>query len=253
MIQSRAYKIIFLSLTLIHATPVSYSIAQVMQSTGYRMQLDSINIGGGESSSASYSLSDTAGEIGTGYSSGSAYGMHAGFQQVNEGTFIALSSPSDLTLSSVSGLVGGSSEGTIAWQVTTDNGAGYTMSIQSSTSPALASGGDSFADYTPAGNDPDYNFSIGSTESEFGFSPEGTDIVSVYKDNGSVCNTGTSDTQSKCWTSFSTTPKTVMQKLTANHPGGSTNTIRVRAEAGVDRMQPSGIYTAELTVTATML
>lgn len=42
--------------------------AQVMQSTNYQIQSDSINIGGGFSSSSNYAVESTVGEVGTGKS-----------------------------------------------------------------------------------------------------------------------------------------------------------------------------------------
>jgi hypothetical protein len=228
-------------------------VAQVMSGSSYQIESDSINIGGADSSSTNYQLSDTVGEVGTGYSDGTSYGMHAGYQQLKTDFYLSLSTPSDLALSSISGFTGGNSEGTVTWQVTTDNPAGYTLSVSANTSPALTSSTSSFADYTPSGSDPDYNFSIANTDSEFGFTPEGTDVTSTYKDNGSACNTGSGETQGKCWTNFSTTPKTIMQRGSSNHASGSSATVRVRAEAGSNHFQPSGSYQAQLTVTAITL
>ena len=42
---------------------LSIGFAQVMQSTSYRIQSDSINFGGGFSSSTNYNLESTGGEI----------------------------------------------------------------------------------------------------------------------------------------------------------------------------------------------
>jgi hypothetical protein len=141
----------------------------------------------------------------------------------------------------------------MVWTVTTDNIAGYTMNIKSNNSPALASATDSFTDYTPAGADPDYNFSIVSTISAFGFSPEGADASTRFKDNGSSCNTGTGETVAKCWDGLSTTPKTVFQRSTSNQPSGSVTTVRFRAETGANHIQQAGNYTAPIVVTAITL
>ncbi len=55
--------------------------AQVMQSPHYSMQEESVNFGGGNSKSASYSAEDTAGEVATGYSASADQTVHAGYQQ----------------------------------------------------------------------------------------------------------------------------------------------------------------------------
>ncbi len=226
--------------------------ADYMQSSTYKIQSDSLNIGGADGSSSNYKLNDTLGELGTGDSNSTNYYMHAGYWQMGESS-IAISSPTDLVMSSMAGLSGGSSEGTMSWVVTTDNTAGYTMSIASSTTPAMKSAVDSLADYTPAGSDPDFNFNNASTSSSFGFSPEGSETISRFKDNGSVCNTGTLETTDKCWDGLSTTPKVVAGNNTSNIPSGSTATVRFRAETGADHIQTSGQYNVTIIATATTL
>lgn len=223
-----------------------------MGSSTYKIDTDSINFGGVNSSSSNYKLDDTLGEVATGDSNSSNYYMHAGYWQM-QSSYIAISSPSDLVMSSMSGLSGGSSEGVISWNVTTDNTAGYSMSIASSTIPALKSPLDSLSDYTPAGVDPDYDFNNPSNDSSFGFSPEGTEASPRFLDNGSACNTGTLETTYKCWDGLSTTPKIFAGSTTANQPSGSTVSIRLRAESGVDHIQTSGQYNVTIIVTATTL
>ena len=227
--------------------------AQVMQSGTYKMMSDSINAGGEDvSSSSNYMLGDTLGEIGTGDSNSANYFLHAGFWQMQQ-SYIAISSPSDLYLTSIGGIDGEASEGTISWQVTTDNFAGYSMSIKSTTTPALTSLEDSFADYTPSGADPDYTFSIASTTSAFGFSPEGVDTSTRFLDNGLICNTGSGEVSAKCWDGLSTSPKTIFQRTTSNHPGGSATVVRFHAESGSGHIQISGDYAAPIIVTAITL
>jgi hypothetical protein len=124
------------------------------------------------------------------------------------------------------------------------------MSIYSSTNPTLESTTDFFSDYTPAGDNPDYNFINASDNSSFGFSPEGTEVTSRYKDDGLTCNTGgLSEHSGKCWDGLSTTPKVVAGSTTSNIPDGSTATIRFRAESGIGHIQTSGQYNATITVT----
>lgn len=238
------------SLTLL--IPIHLLTAQVMQGTNYRIQSDSVNFGGGDSGSANYGLQGTGGEIGTGDSSSANYALRAGFQQM-DGSFISISSPGNIALDPISGLAGGSSEKTAAWTVTTDDPAGYSLTVNTTTSPALKSADDSFADYAPSGADPDYTFSVSSANSAFGFTPEGTDVSTRYKDNGSACNTGSSETSGKCWDGFSTTPKAIANRASSNQPSGTSTTLRVRAESGSSHMQTAGNYSATLVVTATAL
>lgn len=223
-----------------------------MQSSTYKIQFDTLNFGGVSSSSSQYKINDSLGEVGTGDSNSSTYYMHAGYWQMDNSS-ISITTPSDLALSSFSGLSGGGSEGTVTWNVLTDNIAGYSISIAASTSPALKSSSDSFADYSPSGANPDYNFTNLASNSSFGFSPEGVDISSKYKDNGSSCNIGSLDTLSKCWDGLSTTPKTIGGSTVGNMPLGTDSTVRFRAESGSSHIQTSGAYSATITVTAVTL
>ena len=247
------YSAIFSSLIIFSILcPWNNIIAETMGSTTYKIQSDSVNIGGGDSNSDTYNLSDTMGESGTGDSSSANYNMHAGFWQM-QSSYLAISSPSDLSLSAIGGLSNQASEGTMSWTVITDNPAGYTMSIASTTTPSLKSAYDSFSDYTPASSNPDFEFNNLSTSSSFGFSPEGTEASDRFKDNGSVCGTGSNETEGKCWDGLSTTPKVMAGSSTPNHPSGSTVSARLRAETGADHIQTSGDYTVTIIVTAATL
>lgn len=227
-------------------------LADYMQSATYSIQSDSVNFGGVESSGTAYKVNDTLGEIGTGDSNSLNYYMHAGFWQM-QSSYIAISSPTDLVMTSMSGLSGGSSEGTMSWTVTTDNAAGYTMSIASSTTPALKSAVDSLDDYTPATSDPDFDFTNDPSTSSFGFSSEGSDVINRFKDNGAQCNAGTLETSAKCWDGLSTTPKVIAGSTTSNIPSGSIVTARFRAESGANHIQTSGQYNVTIIATATTL
>lgn len=233
---------------LLSAGFVSHSWAQ-MSGTNYKIPVDSINIGGQQGSSASYDLLDTTGEVGTGDSASSSYGINAGFIAA-QAVYLAISTASDVTMSpAIAGISGGTGSGSTVWTVTTDNAAGYTLSIRADTTPALRSATSSFADYTPTGVNPDYNWGIAVADSEYGFTPEGTDIIQRYKDNGSSCNVGSGDTADRCWDALTTSDQPVAQRTSGNHPSGTTTAVKMQAEAGSNRIQPSGTYTATITVT----
>lgn len=57
------------------------ALAQVMSSGSYQIQNDSVNVGGGNSTSSSFILEDTTGEAGTGRSSSASFKLDAGYQQ----------------------------------------------------------------------------------------------------------------------------------------------------------------------------
>ena len=185
-----------------------------------------------------------------GESSSATYSLKAGYQQMQE-VYIALSGFSAVTLSpSIPGITGGLSNGSTTVTVTTDSVSGYELQVSASQSPALQKGGDSIADYTPAGAVPDFNFTTGATDSHLGYSPEGADITLRFRDATGVCGVGSGDTTLSCWEGLSTTARTVASRTSANHPNGSTTTLNFRVGVGGSVFQPSGIYTATTTITA---
>lgn len=246
------WKTSYIFLLLIIALPL-LSFGAAMQSTNFQIESDSINVGGTENSiSSNYKLSDTVGEIGTGNSTSTSYNLYAGYRNMT-GAYVAISAPADVTMSpSINGLTGGTSNGSAAWTTTTDAPGGYSLTVKVSTNPALQSGNDSFADYTPSGA-PDLTFSAAAADSEFGFTPEGNDIVQKYKDNGSSCNTGSSDTADSCWYNFSTADETIAQSTGGNSPTGTVTTLKMRSQSGTSHIQTNGTYTATVTATATAL
>ncbi|MEK7552690.1 MAG: hypothetical protein AAB505_01115, partial [Patescibacteria group bacterium] len=223
--------------------------AEVSSSTNYRLQADSLNFAGLLSTSTNYRIEDTLGEIGTGTSSSATYRIRAGYQNML-GSSIAISAPSDLTLSTLGSGTGGQSSGSVAWTVTTDNEAGYTLALRADASPALRSSGGSFDDYTPAGAVPDYSWSAAAGGAEFGFSPEGSDVASRYLDNGVICGTGSGETTDRCWDGLSTSNQTVSNRTSANTPSGTVTTVKLQAEITAGRNQTAGSYSTTLTATA---
>lgn len=245
--------ILIMATTAIVSIPFLVS-AYVMGSGTYRMDTDSLNSAGTSfSTSSSYSLGSTLGEFGTGFSSSSAYRMSAGYWTPDD-TYISISSSVDANLGAVSGLLGGIGNASSTWTVTTNNSAGYALSVVSGTYPALKAPAAGIDDYVTAGADPDYAFSIPASDARFGFTPEGIHITSRFKDNGSACNTGSGDTADACWDGFATTSKTVSSGSISNHPSGTPTTLKYRVQIGSGKIQDSSpSYEASITVTATAL
>ena len=226
--------------------------AYVSSSTNFRMEYDSLNSEGGLGSSDNFNLEDTMGEDAIGISDSANFKLKAGFQHMRE-VNLSISNPGDVTMSpSIGGITGGVSNGSMAWTVTTDNPGGYTLSVKADASPALASATSSFANYTPTDNNvPDFEWSVASSASEFGFSPESTDLVAKFKDNGfNTCASGSSQTPDKCWYNFKTTNETIGQSTSRNDPSGTITTFKLKAESGSSHFQLEGNYTANITATA---
>ncbi len=224
----------------------------VMTSGSYKIELDSINTGGNFSTSTTYWVEDSLGEVATGKSNSTSYILDQAGYQMTDNT-ISITSPGDVTLSSLGGVSGGTSSGSATWKVTTGNPGGYVLYVNSGTNPALKYNDAFFANYTRAGANPDFTFSVAGSDSEFGFSPEGDHISTRFKDDGVSCNTGTSDASDMCWDAFSTTPEVIAGTSVQNSPSGTDTTIKFRAFIGSNKIQDSGTYTATITVTALAL
>lgn len=250
----KQYLISIISILALCLFSITVVDAYVASSSNYRIEADSLNFGGSLSTSSNYSLQDTLGDIGSGTSTGSIFNLSAGYQSMQVDTYVSVTSPTDLSLSpTINGVAGGASTGSTTWTVTTNNFDGYTMSVKASTSPALTSGSNSFADYVPSYTDPDFTWNVPSGTSYFGFSPEGDEIISRYKDDGSSCNSGSLDTADKCWDGFSTTAKTVSSRSSNNLPSGSETKIKFQAEVDELKIQQMGTYEAEIIVTVLAL
>ena len=70
--------VLFVFVGLLFPYPV---FSQIMESSSYQMQFDSVNVGGELSTSTSYTLEDTAGEVATGRLNSSSYILRDGYQQ----------------------------------------------------------------------------------------------------------------------------------------------------------------------------
>ena len=228
-------------------------LAYVASSSNYRIQSDSINVGGTRQTSTSYISEDTIGEIATGDSTSTSYRLKAGYQQMQE-TYIAISvSPDEVVMSpDIGGITGGQSNGSTTATVITDSASGYSLSVRSSASPALATSSYSFADYTPAvAETPDYSWSIVSSTSSFGFTPYGSDTVTKYRYIGTACNqSGGAANADTCWYGFSTSNETIASSYSSNHPTGTGTTVELKAESGIEHVQEQGIYEATIISTA---
>lgn len=230
-----------------------------MGSGTYRMQESSINVGGMENqTSTSYQLRETIGEVGTGISTSSSYKLFGGFQQMEEVYISVGLSTTTLQMSpDIPGVTGGTSSGSLLATATTDSSSGYSMSVKGSTSPAMKceSGGcdpalDEFSDYTPeTPGTPDFDWSVASSEAEFGYTCEGGDIVQKFLDDGASCDTGSTDTPDACWYNFSTSNQTISKSYSSNQPNGTQTTVKFKAESGPQNNQTSGNYSGVITVT----
>lgn len=237
-------------LTILCISVLSVSVAQVRTSPTYQLQSDSINFGGGLSTSTNYSLESTAGEVASGDSDSSSYRLRAGYQQMQE-VFLSITDASDVTLlPAIGGLTGGTSNGSTSVVVLTDSPSGYELTISAESSPAMQNDSYSIADYVST-VDPaaDFSFVTTASDAQFGFSPEGDDIVVAFKDNGGTCGVGGLDTILSCWQGLSTSEIVIAQGA-SNQPSGATTTLNFRVGVGSSAGVILGTYIATTTLTA---
>lgn len=222
--------------------------AQVMQSSSFQIESDSVNFGGGLASSTNYQAEDTLGEIATGRSDSSSFSLRAGYQQMQE-VYIAMSAAPDVVMSSgIGGITGGTSTGSTTVTVTTDNLAGYQLSISAENSPAMQDGTNTIADYDDEGT-PDFSFLTQPTDAHLAYTPEGVDVVDGFKDNGALCGVGSLETADACWDGLTTSPVAIASGLASNHPSGATTTVKFQVGIGSSVNQPEGVYVATTTLT----
>ncbi len=241
-----------LVLTVIVCSVLSLSDAQVMNSSNFSIERDSINFGGGYSSSTNYQQESTFGEVGTGRSSSTNFRLDAGYQQMGT-SYISLSLIGDVTLGPSLGLAGGTATGSTYFIVTTDNRLGYRATLEASAAPAMQSAFGVIANYVPGTGDPDFSFTTNSDQAHFGFTPEGPDIADRFRDNGGLCGISTLDTGDACWDMVSTTPVEIARRATSNHPQGATTTLKFQVGIGSGAAVNAGTYVATSTVTAITL
>lgn len=126
---------IFSFLVIIYSLLVVSSVQADMSSNHYYISRDSINaFGNDNSTSANYNLSDTGGEIASGYSNSTSYSLHAGYRQFEEYRTTLNCSKEDVDLTPIR-LTGKSdlNKNYIDCTIKTNNPTGYTFRINSST------------------------------------------------------------------------------------------------------------------------
>ncbi len=236
-------------LTAVLLLALQITEAQVMNSASYQLQSDSINVGGGLSSSTNYVQESTVGEIATGPSDSTTYRLRAGYQQMQE-VFLSLSVPTDVVMDTdIGGLTGGTSNGSTTVTVITDSPSGYQLTILAENDPAMQSPDDTIADYS-AGGTPDFVFTTTASDAHFGYSPSGVDITSEFRDDGGACGTGSGDVDLACWDGLTTVARAIAESGTANQPTGATTTVNFRVGIGSSGGKLAGVYIATSTLTA---
>lgn len=226
--------------------------AYVMKSDTYRIQSDSINIGGRPQSSTNYLSEDTIGEVATSESGSSNYKIKAGYQAMQE-VYISLSSPGNINMGNIN-LSQNTSIGTgNAWNVKTDDPAGYILALKADHSNVLKDGSTNevFADYTEATSGTPETWSVGSGAYEFGFSVYGDNVSTATWGSDASCGSGSVPSTNLKYMGFKSITAVTAASSSSRTSTSGTNTVFCVAAEQNSIYAPSGNYTADITATAT--
>ncbi len=167
---------------------------------------------------------------------------------------ISISNPSDISMSRALTVTDHKAIGTVAWGVTTNNDAGYTLSVNANTLSACghkvlcdSSSGDAFTDIATSTT---ALWSSPSNDYVFGFSAFGSRVNTATYGTGSDCGSGhVPNTGLKYRGLASSTVSQIASHTSTSGFSGDTTTVCFAAEQnGV--FAPSGNYTASIVATA---
>ena len=180
---------------------------------------------------------------------------------------IAFATPASNVIMSptLGGITGGTANGSTQVVVTTNDLAGYTMTLQASSSVGMLGNASSTADIIPAllpttPSVPNFTFTTAPANSAaFAYTVGATtttDVATLFKNNGAACNTGSNTNTAgslNCWLNASTTAVQIVNRSTQTPPNGATTTLnfRVIISSNPNPVIPNDTYVATTTLTAT--
>ena len=164
-------------------------------------------------------------------------------------TGITISSPADITMTALS-TTQNSAVGSAAWTVTTNDQAGYTLSVATTQYDALRDGGTGryFTDFASSSHT---TWSV-SNAYKFGMSARGSHTTGFGSDADCIAGADV-PSATLLWTGFkSTTGIQVASSTSETGTSGTATTMCIATEQN-GTFAPSGSYTATITATATAL
>lgn len=174
-------------------------------------------------------------------------------------SFIATTSATTM-VGGIAGLTGGYATGTNMTVVSTNNSTGYNMTLQFSSTTAMKLNGASSTinNYTPASpSAPDFQWvdNPSGGAAEFGYtvraSTTGEVDLSFRNDGASACNTGSTETDNRCWQNpTSTVAETIINTSSATTYSTTTIKFKIAVPSSPSPVLPTGIYVATGTLTA---
>lgn len=164
---------------------------------------------------------------------------------------ISITSPVNSSMSTALGVSQDTAVGTTTWNVKTNNSAGYTLALRSSTTPAMkaTTTTDSINDYQTGSPN---TWSVSSGAAAFGYSLFGNDVNTGTWGTGSTCSTGGAHIPSTSlkYKGFTGSDFTVVTRTSTTTTTGVDSTICYAVEQDTFYI-PSGRYEATIIATAT--
>jgi hypothetical protein len=228
-----------------------------MDSNSYTVNTDSINFMGDEgSSSTSYKIYDTGGEIATGDSSSDSYEMRAGYRAMTEDYQVSISCTDNVDM----GQITGTGQSTLttneaSCNVITDNPAGYSLVFNSDTTYLENAHSDQIAAYTPVVfGTPEY-WDVDPAASEWGARLKKSGSTTYNSSRWGAASASENYANADVyWHSVSNASSfTVVSRSNETSLSGDSEIIQFGAEVGSSKFQPSGTYDVDVTITAISL
>lgn len=192
----------YLTTVLLLALPLAVWSAT---SENYEIVADSLNFLGGTSSSETYLLDTTGGELATGTSTSASYDLDAGYRPMIDDGGLIVDIPTSVSFEQVDLAVGGTRSDDLSWSITSPTG--YTVDLRSTTNPTLQS-----SNSVLVINDADSEelVELEETLDAFWFLPASPALVSDYTSRSCGADLEINAGGFKCWSGFTTTNRTIV-------------------------------------------
>jgi len=182
-------------------------------------------------------------------------------QQITDEVSFLVNAADVTMVGSIQGLTGGYATGTTFTVIRSNDPQGYTLTLGFSSTTAMNSTSSTafINNYTPAlTTAPDFQWVDNSSgqAAEFGYSVRASTTAEVdlsFRNDGASCNTGSNETDNRCWQNPTTTAAAETIVSTSGAVLSSTTTIKfkVAVPSNPSPTLPAGYYVATATLTAT--
>ncbi len=167
--------------------------------------------------------------------------------------------PGDVTMAgTIAGFTGGYATGTTMVAIRTNDAQGYTMTLVFSSTTAMSASSSAYINnYTPDTiNIPDFTWvdNASGAAAEFGYTVRASttgEVDQSFMSAGSTCNSGSTETNDRCWLNPSTTPERIIYTSGPSNSSTSTIKFKVAVPNAPSPSLPTGTYVATGTLTAT--